>query len=195
MVTVALDSAVSPQMAMLDCVCGSILPARAATQFALVTGSVFDRTTGDALPGATVRLINATTGFSESLQTDANGEYTFPSVPPAEDYVLSAEKAGYETAFKQDMKFTVGDSSLVEPPIGLTPVEQVAKPAPPPTPQAQPAQPPVQTAEQKPVETPAETKPAEKPEEKPTEEAKVTPPPQPTPEPAAPARLCWPVRR
>ncbi|HET7841290.1 MAG TPA: carboxypeptidase-like regulatory domain-containing protein, partial [Terriglobia bacterium] len=152
---------------------------RAATQFALVTGSVFDKRTGDPVAGATVRLINATTGFAESQLTDASGEYTFPSVPPAEDYVLSAEKAGYETSFKPDMKFTVGDSSLVEPPIGLNPIEPAVKPAPAAAPVTPSEQPP-QTAEQKPVEAPPEV-PAQ-----PKVEAKEVTPAQ--PEPAAPAQ-------
>jgi Carboxypeptidase regulatory-like domain/TonB dependent receptor-like, beta-barrel len=154
---------------------------RAATQFALVTGSVFDRSTGDPISGATVRLINSTTGFAESQKTDANGDYTFPSVPPAQDYVLSAERAGYETAFKQDMKFSVGDSRLVLPPIQLIPVVQAAKPTAPPTPPAAPPKPPTEVAKQPPVEAPTPAQPAPQPKE----EAKAVPPAQPAPAPPA----------
>jgi hypothetical protein len=110
----------------------------AATQFAMVTGSVFNKKTGDPLPRATVRLINARTGFTGSQQTDAGGNFTFPSLPPAQDYVLSAEQVGFETSFRQDMMFTVGDSSLVEPPILLSPIEVVPKTTAPPTPQPAP---------------------------------------------------------
>jgi hypothetical protein len=107
----------------------------AATQNALVTGSVYDAA-GAPVPGATVRLINAGIGFSQSQPTDDNGTYTFTAVPPAEGYMLSVEMAGFATEIRQDMEVSVGDNKLVLPPFLLQPV---APPVPPPTP-AQPTE-------------------------------------------------------
>ena len=55
---------------------------RAATQNALLTGSVFD-SGGTPVAGATIRLINAGTGFSQGQTSDSDGNYTFAAVPPA----------------------------------------------------------------------------------------------------------------
>lgn len=96
---------------------------RAATQNALVTGSVFDQN-GAAVPGATVRLINASIGFSQSLQTDANGNFTFGSVPPAENYVISVEISGFATVIRPGLTIAVGEAKLVLPPFILQPAAQ-----------------------------------------------------------------------
>lgn len=95
----------------------------AATQNALVTGSVFDQN-GAPVPGATVRLINASIGFSQTVQTDANGSYTFSSVPPAENYVISAEISGFATVIRPGISVAVGEAKLVLPPFLLQPATQ-----------------------------------------------------------------------
>ena len=94
------------------------LPLWAVTQNALVTGDIFDPK-GAPVAGATVRLINAATGFSQSLQTDASGHFTFPSVPPAENYVLSVEASGFATAIRPGLTIQVGEAKLVLPPFLL----------------------------------------------------------------------------
>ncbi len=94
------------------------LPLWAVTQNALVTGDIFDPK-GAPIAGATVRLINAATGFSQSLQTDASGHFTFPSVPPAENYVLSVEASGFATAIRPGVTIQVGEAKLVLPPFLL----------------------------------------------------------------------------
>jgi len=139
----------------------------AATQNALVTGSVYDAA-GAPVPGATVRLINAGIGFSQSQPTDDNGTYTFTAVPPAEGYMLSVEMAGFATEIRQDMEVSVGDNKLVLPPFLLQPV---APPAPPPTPvqptevAPTPGQPPAQppTPVKPPVPVPAPGRPVRMP--------------------------------
>ncbi len=94
------------------------LPLWAVTQNALVTGDIFDQK-GAPVAGATVRLINAATGFSQSFQTDASGHFTFPSVPPAENYVLSVEASGFATAIRPGITIQVGEAKLVLPPFLL----------------------------------------------------------------------------
>lgn len=109
----------------------------AATQNALVTGTVYDQA-GGPVAGATARLINAGIGYSQSQQTDDNGTYTFTAVPPAEGYMLSVEKSGFATEIRQDLEVSVGDNKLVLPPFILQPVA-----APPPPPPVEPGKPPV----------------------------------------------------
>ena len=126
-------------------------PLWAATQNAVVTGYVYDAN-GAAVPGATVRLINASTGFSQARTSDATGSYTFPSVPPASGYLLSVEMGGFVPAFHADLEINVGDYRDVEPPFVLQPVptpKPTVAPTPPPaapvtptpTPTAPPAAP------------------------------------------------------
>ena len=100
-------------------------PLWSATQNALLTGSIYDQA-GAPVPGATVRLINAATGFSQQQTTDDNGNYTFSSVPPAEGYVLSVEMTGFATEIRQDLVINVGDNKLVLPPFLLQPLAQAA---------------------------------------------------------------------
>ena len=45
-----------------------------------ILGTVKDAS-GAVVPGATVTLVNAGTGFSRTVVTDASGEYTAPSLP------------------------------------------------------------------------------------------------------------------
>ena len=114
-------------------------PLRGATQNALLTGSVYDQA-GAPVPGASVRLINAATGFSQQQTTDDNGNYTFSSVPPAEGYVLSVEMTGFATEIRQDLVINVGDNRLVLPPFLLQPLAQAAPPVTPPPAPAPPPQ-------------------------------------------------------
>ena len=119
----------------------------AATQNALVTGSVYDQA-GAPVPGATARLINASIGYSQTQITDDNGTYTFTAVPPAEGYMLTVEMAGFATDIRQDMEVSVGDNKLVLPPFLLQPAApptpEVAPPPPPPPPTGAAPTPPVQ---------------------------------------------------
>jgi hypothetical protein len=138
---------------------------RGATQNGVITGSVYDQR-GAVVPGATVRLLNATTGFSRSQGTDANGVFTFSSVPPASGYLLSVEVSGFETAFRPDLEVNVGDEQLILPPIQLKPLAQ-APPAPKP-PTAQPTVPtpqPTPPAPQPTVPAPQPTTPTPQPPE------------------------------
>ncbi len=149
----------------------------AATQNALVTGSVYDQRNGAAILGAAVRLINASTGFAQQRMTDANGIYTFPSVPPAPGYLISVEKGGYATSILQDQEVNVGDNKLILPPFLLQPMAPapsaaVAAPG--------PAQPP------KPVEAPPQPAPAPRPATQPSAPSTTQPTAPPTAPPVGP---------
>jgi hypothetical protein len=151
----------------------------AATQNALVTGSVYDQA-GAPVPGAAVRLINAGIGYSQTQKTDDNGTYTFTAVPPAEGYMLTVEMAGFATDIRQELEVSVGDNKLILPPFLLQP----AAPPPPPPPPPEAAPTPVAARPTGAAPTPAQPTPT--PPAKPAVAA-VTPPP-------APARPARPVR-
>jgi hypothetical protein len=77
----AIGAGLVPPSAFAQSVSGTIL------------GDVRDPT-GAALPGARVSLVHADTGFTRTLASDANGEYTAPSLPTG-TYSVSAALTGF----------------------------------------------------------------------------------------------------
>jgi Carboxypeptidase regulatory-like domain len=73
----------------------SLFPRPLAAQ--AVTGTILGTVrdaSGGALPGASVVLLNAGTGFTRSVTSDANGEYTAPLMPTG-TYTVSGELSGF----------------------------------------------------------------------------------------------------
>src|SRR5438045_1161077 len=64
-----------------------------------VSGTVTDQSSA-AINGATVRLHNAVTGYTQSATTDATGSYRFQNVPQ-NNYELSASAPGFASATQQ----------------------------------------------------------------------------------------------
>ncbi|HEV2985516.1 MAG TPA: carboxypeptidase-like regulatory domain-containing protein, partial [Vicinamibacterales bacterium] len=84
-----------------------LLPAALAAQ--AVTGTILGTitdTSGAAVPGATVTLTNINTGFTRTVVTDGNGEYTVPSLPTGK-YKLAAELPGFKTASVSEIELGV----------------------------------------------------------------------------------------
>ncbi|MCS7311423.1 MAG: carboxypeptidase regulatory-like domain-containing protein [Acidobacteria bacterium] len=80
------------------------------------TGSIAGTVTdpeGRPLPGVTVTLTSATAG-RWTLQTDASGQFRFPSLPPAEDYVLQFDLAGFRPVVRTDVEVQVGMNLRVD---------------------------------------------------------------------------------
>jgi len=101
----------------------SILFVQAATQNAIITGSVFDQG-GTPVANATVRLWNTSTGFERTQTTDNYGTYTFANVPPAENYIVSVEASGFATVTRPGLTVAVGDAKLVLPAFFVQPAAQ-----------------------------------------------------------------------
>src|SRR5437868_9287459 len=59
-----------------------------------ILGSVQD-SSGAAVPGASVTIVNSETGLARSAVTDSAGEYAIPSLPPGM-YNASAELKGFK---------------------------------------------------------------------------------------------------
>src|SRR5262245_20366923 len=70
-------------------------PANAQSVTGTILGTVKD-SSGAVVPGATVVLVHAATGFSRTMITDSQGEYTAPSVPTG-TYTVTAELTGFKT--------------------------------------------------------------------------------------------------
>jgi len=111
----------------------------AGTQNATITGSVYS--SGVPVPDATIHLINAGIGFSRAQTTSSDGTYTFNNVPPAENYLISVEKAGFASQVRSGIVVQVDDEKLVQPPFLLQQVAPPSLPTQPPAHGAQPAPP------------------------------------------------------
>jgi hypothetical protein len=91
---------------MLAMLALAAVPAVAQTATATLGGTVVDGS-GAALPGATVELRAATTGFVRTQVTSTSGGFVFALLPPA-SYTLTATLTGFATSV-HDLVLTVGD--------------------------------------------------------------------------------------
>lgn len=83
--------------------------ARAQTADATVEIDVVDET-GVALPGVSVDLKRAETGFARTSVTSATGAARFPAVPPAAGYVARVALQGFE-AVEQPLTLRIGQTA------------------------------------------------------------------------------------
>ncbi len=86
------------------------LPAQFET--AVVLGTVRDQT-GNVIPGAAVTLLNVETGIRSTTTTSEIGDYIFLNVRIGL-YKVSAERAGFATAFADNITVTVGARQRVD---------------------------------------------------------------------------------
>ena len=84
-------------------------PAPAQTADAVVEIDVVDET-GVALPGVSVELKRAETGFARTSVTSAKGAVRFPAVPPAAGYVARVALQGFE-AVEQPLTLRIGQTA------------------------------------------------------------------------------------
>src|SRR5262245_55812308 len=72
-----------------------------------IVGTVTD-TSGASIPGATVTLINPSTGERQTVQTNSAGDYIFNSVRPAV-YNLRIEFKGFQTLLRENVILNVAE--------------------------------------------------------------------------------------
>lgn len=70
-----------------------------------ILGSVRDAT-GAAVPKAPVSIVNSETGLSRTVETDQDGEYTAPLLPPG-TYNISVEMKGFKKTTLSDLRLGV----------------------------------------------------------------------------------------
>jgi hypothetical protein len=74
-------------------------------------GTIFDAA-GSSIPGASVLLQGAGTGFRRVILTDDTGVYQFVQVPPGA-YTLTIDKAGFSTAVNNNLQLQVNTPATV----------------------------------------------------------------------------------
>jgi iron complex outermembrane recepter protein len=74
-----------------------LIPATAIAQTAAAIGGVVRDSSGGAIPGATVRVINEATGAAQEAVTDAEGSYQLTGLAPGQ-YRVEAALDGFEPA-------------------------------------------------------------------------------------------------
>lgn len=99
----------------------------AATQNAVVYGTVYD-VNGNPLSGVDVTLENPAIGFTRNATTGSDGSYTFPEVPPAENYKLGASQAGKKIDVRSGITVNVGDERVILPPLKEQPAAAANQP-------------------------------------------------------------------
>jgi hypothetical protein len=76
-----------------------------------IAGQVVDNS-GAVLPGATVTITSADTGYTRTVATGDDGLYTLTAIPPG-TYEIKAELAGFQTATLAKTVVTVGSNLSV----------------------------------------------------------------------------------
>lgn len=80
------------------------------------TGSIYGTVTdsdGNPLPGVTVTLEGPNFG-RQSVVTDIDGSYRFPSLPPGRGYTLTFELDGFKTVVQKDIEVRVAVNTKVD---------------------------------------------------------------------------------
>ena len=73
-----------------------------------IVGQVVDSTKG-AMPGATVTVINVGTNAQRVVNTDAEGRFSVPNLPPA-TYSVRVELSGFATAELKELSSATAKS-------------------------------------------------------------------------------------
>lgn len=86
--------------------------AQAQVSTGTISGTVKD-SSGAALPGANVVILNQDTGISRTLQTDQGGQYSAPSLNPG-NYRVTGTRDGFQTEVRTGVVLTVGQEAIVD---------------------------------------------------------------------------------
>jgi hypothetical protein len=87
-------------------------PASAQAVSGTFLGGVKDAT-GGVMPGVTVTVTNDATGLTRVMVTDANGDFTAPSMPTG-TYTVSAELSGFKKTSKTNLRLGVDQRIRVD---------------------------------------------------------------------------------
>ena len=93
-----------------------------AAQEAGVYGTVTDAT-GDALPGVTITVMNAETGFQRTVTSGADGQYQAPSLPVG-TYSVMASLQGFQTLTNEGLRLQVAQQVTLNISLELAGVEE-----------------------------------------------------------------------
>ena len=80
---------------------------------AQLNGRVVD-SGGAAIPDATVRVSDPSRGFAVTVKTGSTGDYTVPLLPPAEDYEITVDHAGFKQTVQKNIILQVAQTAKVD---------------------------------------------------------------------------------
>ena len=87
-----------------------------------LVGSVTDQS-GAVLPGVTVMISSPGLMGTLEMRTDAEGDYRFPALPPA-DYTIVFSRQGFATLTRTRVRVALGATATIDETMSVAPVEQ-----------------------------------------------------------------------
>ena len=100
-------------------------PTAVQSQSASATGrleGIVTDSSGAAVPGADITVRNQNTGISTTLQSAAEGDFTFLYLDPG-TYEVSIQKAGFNKLVLKDITVTVGTRAIIHPQLAVGRIE------------------------------------------------------------------------
>jgi len=106
-------------LAVLGLFCVFALRAPAQVDTGSIVGTVFDAS-GASIPGATLKVVDESTGFTQTQQSGQDGSYAFSPLKIG-TYTLTVTKTGFETSVQRHIEVTVQGHLEINPklPIGV----------------------------------------------------------------------------
>jgi hypothetical protein len=108
----ALARAVLSGLALVCAALVTAAPVHGQAVTGTILGTVTDNT-GAVMPGVTVTVTQVETGRSRDIVTDANGEYTAPSIPTG-TYTIKAELSGFKSVTLSDIRLSVDQRARID---------------------------------------------------------------------------------
>jgi hypothetical protein len=99
------------------------VPAAAQNPTFALEGIVVDAQQG-VLPGASVTVINVSTGLNRSVMSDENGRFVFRGLPPEGRYAVRVELSGFATEVREGLVFNAGQNAVLNFALKLSTVEE-----------------------------------------------------------------------
>src|SRR5713226_1786497 len=99
------------------------LQSQSASATGRLEGIVTD-STGAAVPGADITVRNQNTGISTTLQSAAEGDFTFLYLDPG-TYEVSIQKAGFNKLVLKDITVTVGTRAIIHSQLAVGRIETI----------------------------------------------------------------------
>ena len=100
-----------------------LLPAAVVAQESATLSGTVEDTSGGALPGVTVQVVENDTGRQNSAVTDASGTFRVPALPPG-NYRVEATLSGFATMIVPEIELLVGQNADITIQMALAGVEE-----------------------------------------------------------------------
>jgi hypothetical protein len=107
----AFVSRLALHVSLLAALFCSALQIHAQTDVAQLSGLITD-STGAVVPNANLQIVNQETGISRSIQSDRQGEYTAPALPPGR-YRVTVKADGFKTLVTEQVTLSVAEKANV----------------------------------------------------------------------------------